>query len=161
MNLIPFTLNYDSFFLDVSGKREHVSCHAINRPIKISMRKGETGCRVDEIMLEASLPLNKNKYLLRPTFSRSPQKGKLCMVTRTPSSTEKHLNSLNSYLVKLHNDDKQAFSKILNPRTEKISKNDKPKVDDGLRSLENYLGKVKGVDKYYDTGIHADSLYSW
>ncbi|KAL7101759.1 hypothetical protein ACP275_08G074700 [Erythranthe tilingii] len=98
-----------------------------------------------------------SSYHAITSFNRSPQKGKLCMIAKTTNSTEKHLNSLNSYLVKLRNDAKQPSSKILNQKTESIDENDRARVDNGLRSLENYLDKVKVAEseKYVEKDLLA------
>lgn len=131
------------------GKKEHVSYDAITPPIKRNMWKGETGSTLDEIMLEASLLLRKQKGLQRPSINRSPQKEKYCIVPKAMSAAEKHLNSLNSYLGKLYDDAKQPSLKILNQRTESNGKIDELKAYNGLRSLENYLDKVKGGNKLH------------
>ncbi|KAI3451750.1 hypothetical protein Pfo_008415 [Paulownia fortunei] len=151
----------DNNLLIAKGKREHVFYDAITPPIKSNMRKGETGSTLDEIMLEASV-LRKHKGLQCPSVNRSPQKGKFCMVIKALSSTEKHLKSLNSYLVKLHDDAKQPSSKILNQRTESIGKSHQLKADNGLRSLENYLDKVKDVESenYVKKDLQASIITS-
>ncbi|KAK6125463.1 hypothetical protein DH2020_040796 [Rehmannia glutinosa] len=133
----------DNNLLVAKGKKEHVSYDAITPPIKRNMRKGTTGSTLEEITTEASL-LGTHKGLRCPSVNKSQQKGKFCTVINALSSTDKHLKSLNSYLVKLHDDAKQPSSKILNQRTESFGKSEQHKPEYSLRSLDNYLDKVKG-----------------
>ncbi|KAK6150965.1 hypothetical protein DH2020_015897 [Rehmannia glutinosa] len=133
----------DNNLLVAKGKKEHVSYDAITPPIKRNMRKGTTGSTLEEITTEASL-LGTHKGLRCPSVNKSQQKGKFCTVINALSSTDKHLKSLNSYLVKLHDDAKQPSSEILNQRTESFGKSEQHKPEYSLRSLDNYLDKVKG-----------------
>lgn len=131
------------------GKRELVSCEAFAPAIKRNTWKGETGTKVDELMLQTSLPPRKQEGLLSPSITRNRRREKYCIVARATSSSVEHLSSLNSYLEKLHDYAKQPTSKISKEMRESISKMDDVKADNGLRSLENYLVKIKGGNRLY------------
>ncbi|KAH6755952.1 hypothetical protein C2S53_007078 [Perilla frutescens var. hirtella] len=139
----------DNNLLCAKGKRELVSCDAIAPAIKRNMWKGETGSKVDEIVLETSLPFRKQQGLLCPSITRRWRREKYCIVTKATSSTEEHLSSLNSYLEKIHNYASQPSSRISKEGRESIGQIDEPKADYGLRSLENYLIKLKGGNGLY------------
>ncbi|KAK6150946.1 hypothetical protein DH2020_015878 [Rehmannia glutinosa] len=134
----------DNNLLVAKGKRKHAPYDAIIPQIKRNTRKGEIGSTLEDITIGASL-LREHKGLRHPFVNKSPHKGKFCTVINALSSTDKHLKSLNSYLVKLHDDSKKPSSKVLNQRTESIGKSEKCKPDYGIRSLEKYLDKVKDV----------------
>ncbi|KAK4416512.1 RHOMBOID-like protein 9, chloroplastic [Sesamum alatum] len=123
------------------GKREHASYDAIASPIKRNRRKSETLSKLDESAIESSVLLRKRS------------------VVKALSSTEKHLQSLDSYLGKVHNDAKRPSLEILHRRTESVGKSDQLKADNGLKSLEDYLGKVKG-DAGSENYVNKDSTVS-
>lgn len=131
----------DNNLLCAKGKRDLVSCDAIAPAIKGNM------WNLDEIMLAKYLPLRKQEGLQCSSIARSRRREKYCIVTKAMSSTEEHLSSLSSYLEKLHNFAKQPSSRISKERRESIDKIDELKADYGLRSLENYLVKVKGGNR--------------
>lgn len=126
------------------GKRELVSCDALIPAIKRNRWKCETGMKVDELMLQTSLPPRKQEGLLCPSFTRSHRMEKYCIVTKATSSSIEHLSSLNSFLEKLHDYTKQPSSRNSEEMSESFGKTDYVKADNGLRSLENYLVKIKG-----------------
>lgn len=132
----------DNNLLCAKGKRELVSCDAIAPAIKRNLWKGETGSKVDEIVLETSLPFRKQEGLQCPSITRRRRKEKYCIVTKASSSTEGHLSSLNSYLEKIHNYANQPSSRMSKERREPVGEIDELKEDNGLRTLENYLVKV-------------------
>lgn len=140
------------------GKREIASCDAIAPAMRRNMWKGETGSRVDGTMLQTSLPPRSKEELLCPSFTRSQRKEKFCIVTKAKSSTVEHLSSLNSYLEKLHDCAKQPSSRISKGGIESIGKVDELEAKDGLRSLENYLVKVKGGNSFYHEKGFEDML---
>lgn len=106
---------------------------------------------------EPSLFLGKQRGIRCPSINKGVPKQKYCMVTKAARSSEKHLNSLNSYLGKLQDDIKKPSSKSLNDRTESIGDIDERKAENGLRSLESYLDKAKDVESenYMDKDIFA------
>ncbi|KAL2498422.1 Rhomboid-related intramembrane serine protease family protein [Abeliophyllum distichum] len=104
----------------------------ISPPMK---RKGN-----DESMVDASIVLGKQKVTHLSTSCITQRKGKVCTGVRSLSSAEKHLESLDSYLRKVHSDSKQSSLSTLNQRT--VTSTDKFKEENGLRSLEDYLGKI-------------------
>lgn len=134
----------DSFFCDMHhlGNRELVSCDAIAPAMKRNEWKGETGLKVDVMVLRTSLPPRKKEDLRAITRSRWKEKYRIA--TKATSSTEDHLSSLSSYLEKLHDYAKQPSSRISKGRIELTGKVDEIEAENGLRSLENYLVKVKG-----------------
>ncbi|XP_073041192.1 RHOMBOID-like protein 9, chloroplastic [Primulina eburnea] len=69
------------------------------------------------------------------------------MIVKASSTTEKHMKSLNTYLGKLHADAKSLSSKIEKQRTEAVDRSDKLIFRNGLKSLENYLTKVKSDEE--------------
>lgn len=109
------------------------------------MWKGETGSTLAET-IEQYVFLRNQKGVGCASINKGAQKQKYCMVTKAMRS-EKHLNSLNSYLEKLHDDIKKPSSKSLNNRTESVGDIDELKAESGLRSLESYLDKAKGGNK--------------
>lgn len=137
------------------GKRDLVSCDAIAPAIKGNM------WNLDEIMLAKYLPLRKQEGLLCSSITRSRRREKYCIVTKAMSSTEEHLSSLSSYLEKLHNFAKQPSSRISKERRESIDKIDELKADNGLRSLDNYLVKVKGGNRLDHNKGPCSLLITW
>ncbi|KAL8472556.1 hypothetical protein ACS0TY_029672 [Phlomoides rotata] len=135
----------DNNLISAKGKREHASYDAITPPIRRNLWIGGTGSTLAEsTTIEPSVLLGKQRGLRCPSINKGAQKQKYCMVTKAMRS-EKHLNSLNSYLGKLHHDDiKKPSSKSLNDRIGDI---DELKAENGLRSLESYLDKAKGGNK--------------
>ncbi|KAL8476592.1 hypothetical protein ACS0TY_029042 [Phlomoides rotata] len=145
----------DNNLISAKGKREHASYDAITPPIRRNLWIGGTGSTLAEsTTIEPSVLLGKQRGLRCPSINKGAQKQKYCMVTKAMRS-EKHLNSLNSYLGKLHHDDiKKPSSKSLNDRIGDI---DELKAENGLRSLESYLDKAKDVqsENYIDKDIRA------
>ncbi|KAL1569796.1 RHOMBOID-like protein 9, chloroplastic isoform X1 [Salvia divinorum] len=132
--------------LCAKGKRELVSCDALTPAIKRNRWKCETGTKVDELMLQTSQPPRKQEGLLCPSITRSHRKEKYCIVAKATSSSVEHLSSLNSFLEKLHDYTKQPSSRNSKEMRESFGKSGDAKADNGLRSLENYLVKIKEVE---------------
>ncbi|XP_047964385.1 RHOMBOID-like protein 9, chloroplastic isoform X2 [Salvia hispanica] len=116
------------------------------KAIKRNRWKCETGTKVDELMLQASLQPRKQEGLLCPSITRSHRMEKYCIVTKATSSSVEHLSSLNSFLEKLHDYTKQPSSRDSKEMSESFGEIDDVKADNGLRSLENYLVKIKEVE---------------
>ncbi|XP_047964383.1 RHOMBOID-like protein 9, chloroplastic isoform X1 [Salvia hispanica] len=136
----------DNNLLCAKGKGELVSCDAFLPAIKRNRWKCETGTKVDELMLQASLQPRKQEGLLCPSITRSHRMEKYCIVTKATSSSVEHLSSLNSFLEKLHDYTKQPSSRDSKEMSESFGEIDDVKADNGLRSLENYLVKIKEVE---------------
>lgn len=112
-------------------------------------------------MLAKYLPLRKQEGLQRSSITRCRRREKYCIATKAMSSTEEHLSSLSSYLEKLHNYAKQPSSRISKERRESIAKIDELKADNGLRSLDNYLVKVKGGNRLDNKKGPCSLLITW
>lgn len=124
------------------GKRELVSCDAIAPAMKRNLWKGESGSKVDVMVLRTSWLPRKIEDLR--AITRNRRKDKYCIATKATSSTEDHLSSLSSYLEKLNDYAKQPSLRISKGKRETTGKVDEIEAENGLRSLENYLVKVKG-----------------
>ncbi|GFP84418.1 rhomboid protease glup [Phtheirospermum japonicum] len=78
----------------------------------------------------------RHKGLGCPSFNGTRQKGRFCTVAKGLISTDKHLKSLDSYLAKQNS--------MKNPnQIESLYQRELLKTNNGLRSLENCLDKVK------------------
>ncbi|XP_073271845.1 RHOMBOID-like protein 9, chloroplastic [Primulina huaijiensis] len=133
--------------LIVKGRRQNTNSYPIIPPVKGNMRMRESGSIPQQTILEASFFLGKHKGISHHTGSSNSQSRNLCMIVKASSTTEKHLKSLNSYLGKLHTDAKYLSSKIEKQRTEAVDRSDKLIFRNGLKSLENYLTKVKSDEE--------------
>ncbi|CAI9758390.1 unnamed protein product [Fraxinus pennsylvanica] len=112
---------------------------AVSPPMK---RKVNNECMLDSMAHDASVLLGKHKLKHRCTSYIIQRKGKLCTSIKSLSSAEKHLESLDTFLRKVHNDARQPSLSSLNKMTDSVTSIDKFKAENRLRSLEDYLGKV-------------------
>ncbi|KZV52944.1 hypothetical protein F511_36240 [Dorcoceras hygrometricum] len=133
--------------LIAKGRRENVNYDAIVPSIKGNMRMRVSGSTSLQTFLEASFLLRRHKEMSHHIAYSNPQTRNLNMTAKASSPTEKHLKSLNSYLEKLHNGFKYLPSKNENQKTQAIGRSDELIFQNSLKSLENYLSKVKSVEE--------------
>lgn len=126
--------------LIAKDRRESTNSVAIIPPVKGNMRMRSIP---QQTFLEASFFLVKHKDISHHIGSSNSQSRNLCMIVKASDTTEKHLKSLNSYLGKLHTDAKCLSTIIEKQRTEAVDRSEKIMFRNGLKSLENYLTKVK------------------
>ncbi|XP_073136760.1 RHOMBOID-like protein 9, chloroplastic [Henckelia pumila] len=133
--------------LIAKGRKDNTNSDTIIQPTKGNMRMLESGSIPQQTFLEASFFIGKHKDFSRHAASPNPQSRNLCMIVKASGTTEKHLKSLNSYLGKLHDVAKHLSLKIENQRTGAVDRSDKLIFRNGLKSLENYLTKVKSDEE--------------
>ncbi|CAA2984296.1 RHOMBOID 9, chloroplastic [Olea europaea subsp. europaea] len=141
----------DNNFLIEKGNRQNKKRHllfdAVSPPMK---RKGNDEYMLDFMAHDPSVLLGKHKLTHRCTSYITQRKGKPCTSIRSLSSAEKHLESLDTFLRKLHNDARQPSLSSLNQMTDSVTSSDKFKTENRLRSLVDFFGKVdEGVTSRY------------